>query len=78
MAKGPLNIERRHYGMSYSLPLKLGESVTSFKRQLRRLLLDVSFSYLIIFRVVSFLCVTVFFKIIIVTLTLKSPVGTNQ
>ena len=52
MAKGPLNIERRHYGMSYSLPLKLGESVTSFKRQLRRLLVDVSFSYLIIFRVV--------------------------
>ena len=63
MAKGPLNIERRHSGMSYSQPLKPGESVTSFKRQLRRLLVDVSFSKLIIFRVFSFLCLTVFFKI---------------
>ena len=63
MAKGPSNIERRPFGIK---ELKLSESVKHFKRQ--RLLLDASFSLLIIFRVI----------ITTATLTLKSPVETRQ
>ena len=63
MAKGPSNIERRPFGIK---ELKLSESVKRFKRQ--RLLLDASFSLLIIFRVI----------ITTATLTLKSPVETRQ
>ena len=62
MAKGPSNIERRPFGIK---ELKLSESVKRFKRQ--RLLLDASFSLLIIFRVI----------ITTATLTLKSPVETR-
>ena len=64
MAKGPSNMERRPFGIKeHKL---ISESVKRFKRQ--RLLLDASFSLLIIFRVI----------ITTATLTLKSPVETRQ